>query len=28
EMYSMNSKYTVMVSKKDTKIDGERIHMG
>ncbi len=28
EMYSMDSKYTVMVSKKDTKIDGERIHMG
>jgi hypothetical protein len=27
-MYSMDSKYTVMVSKKDTKIDGERIHMG
>ena len=28
DIYSMNSKYTVMVSKKDTKIDGERIHMG
>jgi hypothetical protein len=27
-MYSMDSKYTIMVSKKDTKIDGERIHMG
>ncbi|MDA3786909.1 MAG: DUF3540 domain-containing protein [Desulfobacula sp.] len=27
-LYSMDSKYTVMVSKKDTKIDGERIHMG
>jgi hypothetical protein len=27
-IYSMESKYTVMVSKKDTKIDGERIHMG
>ena len=27
-LYSMNTKYTVMVSKKDTKIDGERIHMG
>ncbi len=28
ELYSMDSKYTVMISKKDTKIDGERIHMG
>lgn len=27
-MYSMDSKYTIMVSKKDTKIDGQRIHMG
>ena len=27
-LYSMDSKYTIMVSKKDTKIDGERIHMG
>lgn len=27
-LYAMDSKYTVMVSKKDTKIDGERIHMG
>lgn len=27
-MYTMDSKYTVMVSSKDTKIDGERIHMG
>lgn len=27
-LYSMDSDYTVMVSKKDTKIDGERIHMG
>lgn len=27
-LYSMNSKHTVMISKKDTKIDGERIHMG
>jgi hypothetical protein len=27
-MYSMDSRYTIMVSKKDTKIDGERIHMG
>jgi len=27
-VYSVDSKYTVMVSKKDTKIDGERIHMG
>ena len=26
-MYSMDSKYTIMVSEKDTKIDGERIHM-
>lgn len=27
-LYSMDSRHTVMVSKKDTKIDGERIHMG
>ncbi len=27
-LYTMDSKYTVMVSQKDTKIDGERIHMG
>ena len=27
-IYSMNSKYTVMLSKKDTKIDGQHIHMG
>lgn len=27
-LYCMSSKHTVMVSKKDTKIDGERIHMG
>jgi Protein of unknown function (DUF3540) len=27
-LYAMDSRYTVMVSKKDTKIDGERIHMG
>lgn len=27
-LYSMDSKYTILVSKKDTKIDGERIHMG
>ncbi len=27
-VYSVDSKYTIMVSKKDTKIDGERIHMG
>lgn len=27
-LYSMDSRYTIMVSKKDTKIDGERIHMG
>ncbi len=27
-IYTMDSKYTIMVSKKDTKIDGERIHMG
>lgn len=27
-LYSMDSSYTIMVSKKDTKIDGERIHMG
>lgn len=27
-LYSMDSRHTVMISKKDTKIDGERIHMG
>ena len=27
-LYSMDSRHTVMVSRKDTKIDGERIHMG
>ena len=27
-LYAMDSRHTVMVSKKDTKIDGERIHMG
>lgn len=27
-LYTMNSKHTVMVSQKDTKIDGEHIHMG
>lgn len=27
-LYSMNSKHTIMVSSKDTKIDGEHIHMG
>ncbi|MFQ5674369.1 MAG: DUF3540 domain-containing protein [bacterium] len=27
-LYAVDSKHTVMVSKKDTKIDGERIHMG
>jgi len=27
-LYSMSSKITMMISKKDTKIDGERIHMG
>ena len=27
-MYSLGSNYTILVSKKDTKIDGERIHMG
>lgn len=27
-LYCMDSKHTIMVSKKDTKIDGERIHMG
>jgi len=27
-LYSVDSKNTVLVSKKDTKIDGERIHMG
>jgi hypothetical protein len=27
-LFSMDSKHTIMVSKKDTKIDGERIHMG
>jgi uncharacterized protein involved in type VI secretion and phage assembly len=28
DLYSMDSKYTIMVSKKDTKIDGEHIHIG
>ncbi len=27
-LYSMNSQHTIMLSKKDTKIDGEHIHMG
>lgn len=27
-LYSVSSKITMMISKKDTKIDGERIHMG
>ena len=27
-LFSLDSKHTVLVSKKDTKIDGERIHMG
>lgn len=27
-LFSMGTRHTVMVSKKDTKIDGERIHMG
>lgn len=27
-LYCMESRHTVMVSRKDTKIDGERIHMG
>jgi hypothetical protein len=27
-LYSVDSSFTIMVSKKDTKIDGERIHMG
>ncbi len=27
-LFSIDSKHTVLVSKKDTKIDGERIHMG
>jgi len=27
-LYSMKSDTTLMVSKSDTKIDGERIHMG
>lgn len=27
-LYTMDSRHTVMISKKDTKIDGERIHMG
>lgn len=27
-LYSLDSTHTVMISKKDTKIDGERIHMG
>ena len=27
-LYNMNSKHTIMVSEKDTRIDGEHIHMG
>ena len=27
-LYTLNSKHTIMVSQKDTKIDGEHIHMG
>ena len=27
-LYTMDSEHTVLVSKKDTKIDGERIHLG
>jgi len=27
-MYTLDSNYSILVSKKDTKIDGERIHMG
>jgi acylphosphatase len=27
-LYTMNSKHTIMVSQKETKIDGEHIHMG
>lgn len=27
-LYNMNSKHTILVSEKDTKIDGEHIHMG
>lgn len=27
-LYTMNSKHTILVSQKDTKIDGEHIHMG
>lgn len=27
-LYNMNSKHTILVSQKDTKIDGEHIHMG
>lgn len=27
-LYSMDSEYTILVSKKETKIDGEHIHMG
>ncbi|MCK5003396.1 MAG: DUF3540 domain-containing protein [Gammaproteobacteria bacterium] len=27
-LYSMDSQHTILISKKDTKIDGERIHMG
>lgn len=27
-LFTMNSKHTIMVSQKDTKIDGEHIHMG
>lgn len=27
-LYNMNSKHTILISEKDTKIDGEHIHMG
>ena len=27
-LYTMNSKHTILISQKDTKIDGEHIHMG
>lgn len=27
-LYTMNSKHTIMISQKETKIDGEHIHMG
>ena len=27
-LYNMHSKHTILVSEKDTKIDGEHIHMG